>query len=148
MHRDQLPISALPAWSKLNDVTFLDIKVQDLGGSKGLGLVTQRSLSSKDTFDTPNLLIIPRHLILSAEAIKEHGKVDQHFRQLLDAVGGKVCLETPRPHSLWSDVANDNAVFARRFSFVLPDANHHWVAKPRPECGLVNGLDSVRKDAT
>jgi hypothetical protein len=148
MHRDQLPISALPAWSKLNDVTFLDIKVQDLGGSKGFGLVTERTLSSRDTFDTPNLLIIPRDLILSAEAIKEHGKVDQHFRQLLDAAGGKVRLETLRPRSFWSDLANGNVVFARRFSFVSPDANHHRVAKPRPECGLVNGLDGVRKDAT
>jgi len=90
MQREQLPIAALPAWSKLNDVNFLDIKVKDLGGSKGFGLVAERALSSEDTFDIPTLLIIPHDLILSAEAIEEHAKVDQHFRQLLDVAGGKV----------------------------------------------------------
>jgi hypothetical protein len=125
MRREQLPITALPAWSKLNDVTFLDTKVQDLGGSKGFGLVTERTLNSKDTFDIPTLLTIPHDLILSAEAIREHGKVDQHFRQLLDAAGGKVFSETPCSHSPWSDLANVNSVFERRLSFVPLDANHN-----------------------
>jgi hypothetical protein len=95
MYREKLPITALPAWSKLNDVNFLDSKVENLGGSKGFGLVTGRSLNSKDTFDIPTLLTVPRDLILSAEAVEEHAKADQHFRQLLDAAGGKVCLEIP-----------------------------------------------------
>jgi len=125
MRREQLPITALPAWSKLNDVTFLDTKVQDLGGSKGFGLVTERTLNSKDIFDIPTLLTIPHDLILSAEAIREHGKVDQHFRQLLDAAGGKVFSETPCSHSPWSDLANVNSVFERRLSFVPLDANHN-----------------------
>ena len=90
MRPDLLPITALPAWAKLNDVNFLDIKVQNLGDSKGYGLAADRRLSSEDTFDIPTLLIIPHDLVLSAEAIEEHGKVDQHFRQLLDVAGGKV----------------------------------------------------------
>jgi len=90
MHREQLPITALTTWSKLNDVNFLDIRVQDLGGSKGFGLVAERALSSKDTFDIPTLLIVPHDLILSAETVEEHAKVVQHFRQLLDVAGGKV----------------------------------------------------------
>jgi hypothetical protein len=148
MYREQLPITALPAWSKLNEVSFLDIKVQDLGGSKGFGLVTERNLSSKDTFDIPTLLIIPNDLILSAEAVKEHGKVDQHFRQLLDAAGGKVSLGAQMSHSIYRDIANGRAVFERRCSSVPLDANHHWVTKPGSECGLVNGLDGVCEDAT
>jgi len=90
MHKTQLPISALPAWCKLNDATFLDTSVQNLQG-RGFGIVTERTLSSEDTFDVPNLLLIPHDLILSAEAIEEHTKVDQHFHQLLDVAGGKVC---------------------------------------------------------
>ena len=90
MRRAELPITALPGWSKLNDVNFLDIKVEDLGDSKGLGLATERNLSSKDTFDIPTLLIIPHDLILSAEAIEEYSKIDQHFKQLLDVAGGKL----------------------------------------------------------
>ncbi|KAE9375663.1 SET domain-containing protein [Stipitochalara longipes BDJ] len=89
MHREKLPITALPAWSKLNDVNFLDSKVEDLGGSKGFGLVTERALNSKDIFDIPTLVTVPRELVLSAEAVEEHAKADQHFRQLLDATGGK-----------------------------------------------------------
>ncbi len=90
MHLEQLPITALAPWSKLNDVNFLDIKVQHLGSSKGFGLVTERALSSKNTFDIPTLLIVPHDLILSAEAVEEHAKVDHHFRQLLEVAGGKV----------------------------------------------------------
>jgi hypothetical protein len=89
MRRAQLPIEALPAWCKLNDVTFLDTTVKNLG-AKGFGLVTERTLSSKDVFDSPTLLLIPNDLVLSAEAVEEHGKVDHHFKQLIDAAGGKV----------------------------------------------------------
>jgi hypothetical protein len=91
MRQEQLSLAALPAWSKLNDVSFIDISVQDLSDSKGSGLVTSRALSSKDTYDIPTLLVIPYDLILSAEAIEEHAKVDQHFRELLEVAGGKVC---------------------------------------------------------
>jgi hypothetical protein len=91
MHPESLPITALPAWSKLNDVHFLDISVRCLDGSKGYGITTERPLSSQDTFDIPTLITIPHDLILSAEFIEEHAKVDQHFRQLLEIAGGKVC---------------------------------------------------------
>lgn len=90
MRRSQLPITALPAWSKLNDATFIDITVQDLGEAKGFGLATERALSSEETFDVPTLLIVPHELILSAKAIEEHAKVDHHFKQLLEAAGGTV----------------------------------------------------------
>ena len=114
MRRAQLPITALPAWSKLNDVSFLDISVQDLGGAKGFGLATEKVLSSKDTFDVPTLLSIPRDQILSAEGIEEHAKVDQHFKQLLEAAGGKVKWSSPRSGSLvflsWI-VADERKVF-------------------------------------
>jgi hypothetical protein len=90
MRRTQLPITALPAWSKLNDASFIDIGVHDLGQSTGFGLAAERALSSRDTFDVPTLLIVPHDLILSAEAVEEHAKVDRHFNQLLEAAGGKV----------------------------------------------------------
>jgi hypothetical protein len=89
MRRCQLPITALQAYSKLNDITFLDVAVEDLG-VRGFGLVAKRSLSSEDTFDTPTLLLVPHDLVLCGEAIEEHAKVDQNFRQLRDVAGGKV----------------------------------------------------------
>lgn len=90
MKRDKISINALPAWSKLNDVNFLDIAVQDLGVSKGYGLVTSRSLNSLETYDVPRLLEVPHDLILSAEGVEEWAKVDHHGKALLEAAGGKV----------------------------------------------------------
>jgi hypothetical protein len=89
MRRAELPITALPAWTKLNDVTFYDISVHDIEG-KGFGLVANRHLSSDDTFDMPVLLRIPKDLILSAEVVEEHAQVDKDFRELLAAAGGVV----------------------------------------------------------
>lgn len=92
MRREQLPITALPAWCKLNDVSFLDVSIQELG-TKGYGIAAEKALSSeKETFDIPALLLVPKDLILSREFIDEHAKVDQHFRQLLEATGGKVAI--------------------------------------------------------
>lgn len=89
MQIQHLPISALPAWSKLNAVDFLDIHVQDLGPSKGFGVVTSRALSSKATFDVPTLLVVPSELVLSKEAVEEWSKVDGHLKELLGVAGGK-----------------------------------------------------------
>jgi hypothetical protein len=95
MYREKIPVTSLLAWSKLNDVNFLDSKVADLGASKGFGLVTERALNSKDTFDIPTLLTVPGDLILSAETVEEHAKADRDFRQLLHAAGGKVVVQVP-----------------------------------------------------
>jgi hypothetical protein len=84
----QLPITALQAYAKLNDISFQGVGVRELG-EKGFGLVADRPLDAETT-SSPNLLHIPHELILSAEAIEEHAKFDQHFRQLLDAAGEKV----------------------------------------------------------
>jgi len=89
MQRDQLPISALPAWCQFNDVTFIDTTVQYLG-SKGFGLVTEKDLNSQSAADEQPLLLIPHELILSTETIREHAKADHHFGQLLEVAGGQV----------------------------------------------------------
>lgn len=89
MRRTELSISALPAWAKLNEALFYDIRVENIEG-RGLGLVAERSLTSEETFDVPILLRIPRDLVLSAETIVEHTRVDKHFRELLSAAGGAV----------------------------------------------------------
>lgn len=94
MRRTQLPISVLPAWSKLNDVVFYDISVEDIG-NKGIGLVAARPITSEDTFDIPTVMRVPKNLILSAEAVEVYAKTDNHFRELLSAAGGVVGSLTP-----------------------------------------------------
>ena len=145
MYRDHLPLTALPAWCKLNDVNFLDSKVEDLGESKGFGLITERSLNSKETFDIPTLLTIPRDLILSGEAVEEHAKADGAFRQLIEAAGGKVCLGDSSEMDV-RNVANWWLEFERRCDVVSFDASYDWVTRPWHECGLVYGLDGLCED--
>lgn len=90
MKREQLPISALPAYAKLNDISFRGVSVRDLG-EKGFGVAAEIPLTSGD--GGPSLLHIPHSLILCAETVEEHAKFDQHFRQLLDVAGGKVTVK-------------------------------------------------------
>lgn len=92
MFRTSLPLSALEAWSRLNDVTYLDCNTQEFLDARGMGLATLRKLSSEDTFERPTLLIIPHDLVLSVEAVEEAAKVDQHLKELLAAAGGKVWI--------------------------------------------------------
>lgn len=91
MHRETLPPSTLVAWAKLNDISFLDIHIQDLSEErKGLGLVTSRKLNSKETCERPTLLEVPGDLVLSAEGLEEWKKVDGRLREVLEKAGGKV----------------------------------------------------------
>ncbi len=90
MSRETLSIETLPAWSLLNDITFVDVKVADTY-EKGYGLVSQRHLSTKDdTYDIPTLLTVPHALVLNAEAVEQYAKEDKNFRLLLEAAGHKV----------------------------------------------------------
>ncbi|CAG8982601.1 hypothetical protein HYALB_00008093 [Hymenoscyphus albidus] len=90
MHRETLSPSTLPAWSKLNDISFFDIHIQDLTHEeKGLGLVATRKLNSKDTCERPTLMEIPGDLVLSAEGLEEWKRVDGRLREVLERWGGK-----------------------------------------------------------
>jgi hypothetical protein len=92
MHITALPTTALPAWCKLNNVSFHDVSIKELGSS-GNGIVTDRTLSSEqETFDIPALMMIANELILCRGFIEEHARVDSHFRELLTLAGGKVSL--------------------------------------------------------
>ncbi|KAL2142234.1 hypothetical protein VTI28DRAFT_1432 [Corynascus sepedonium] len=87
MHPPSLPIEGLPAWARLNDVSFHNVKVANLEG-KGYGVVSDTELSAMDeTTDTPALLVVPHNLVLNAAAVSEYAKEDKSFKQLLDAVG-------------------------------------------------------------
>jgi hypothetical protein len=99
MRRTTLPLSALEPWSRLNDVTYLDCQTRKLEDARGMGIVTLKKLSSQNISERPTLLIIPHDLVLSAEAVEEFAKVDQHLKELLTAAGGQV---QSRNHGYWS----------------------------------------------
>lgn len=89
MRRTELPISDLPAWALLNNVSFYDISLHSVGG-KGFGFIADRALSSDEALEIPELLRVPRDLILSAETIERHARVDEEFCSLLKVAGGVV----------------------------------------------------------
>ncbi|TAQ84687.1 hypothetical protein B7494_g6989 [Chlorociboria aeruginascens] len=118
MQKPHLPLSALPAWSKLNDVTFFDTCVRDTGRGKGFGLVTTKALNSRDTFDVPTLLVVPRDLVLSREGVEEFGKVDGGFRGLRERAGGKITIASGRQAGI--GVSNPWTEYVKMLPDVVP----------------------------
>ncbi|CAP72784.1 uncharacterized protein PODANS_2_2130 [Podospora anserina S mat+] len=97
-----LPIQDLPAWARLNDVSFDNVEVTTTV-DKGYGVVSQKDLAAPEgTVETPQLLAVPHDLILNSLAVEEHAKEDKEFKQLLEAVGHHTAdnnVATPRQRS-------------------------------------------------
>ncbi|GME48058.1 Set domain-containing protein [Neofusicoccum parvum] len=81
----KLPVAALKPWADLNDVTFNAITVGPLPGfeQRGSTVIAAEDLSAGNA---EPLMIIPRDLVLSQEAVRLHAKSDQHLREVLDAL--------------------------------------------------------------
>ncbi|KAI5923070.1 hypothetical protein F4810DRAFT_701337 [Camillea tinctor] len=87
MQRGHFPLSALPIWCILNDISFVDVEVADING-RGLGLIAERDLiNEEDNVEIPTLLTVPQDLVLSAEGVEEYARENKYFRQLLHAAG-------------------------------------------------------------
>lgn len=87
-----LPIQDLPAWARLNDVSFDNVEVTTTV-DKGYGVFSQKDLAAPEgTVETPQLLAVPHDLILNSLAVEEHAKEDKEFKQLLEAVGHHVTV--------------------------------------------------------
>lgn len=105
----RVPVSALRVWADLNDVTLNAISVGPLPGFelRGSTVIADGALSSGNA---EPLMIIPRDLVLSLEAVRMHAKSDQHLRELLDALAdfGRVrtCLFS-RSCSMTQPLARD-----------------------------------------
>lgn len=92
-----LPTDAFPAWAHLNDVRFRKVTLHEVGSGRGYGLIAETDLGADDARsngddDAAALLSIPMDLVLSAQAVDDYAKVDQKFRQLLEAAGKEVSV--------------------------------------------------------
>lgn len=92
MRPSHLPISSLLAFAKFNDIIFENIAVERNEEYGGYGLAATTILDSIEEDSCPTLLKVPKDLILCAETIAEHSKVDKHFRELLEVAGCKVIM--------------------------------------------------------
>lgn len=91
MHRERLPLHALPAWMKFHDAFFAHVEIQDMQ-EKGHGLAATDTTAA---IGLSSLVTVPRDLVLNTEAVEEYAKEDSNFRTLLDACGRKVSQELP-----------------------------------------------------
>ncbi|KFY43202.1 hypothetical protein V495_04096 [Pseudogymnoascus sp. VKM F-4514 (FW-929)] len=90
MRPPALPVSSLRTWAKFNGISFKDISVEKNKEYGGYGVISTTTLpdSAGDEGSNLTVLNVPNDLILSAETIAEHAKIDKHFGQVLEAVGG------------------------------------------------------------
>lgn len=100
MKRQLLPIEALPAWIKLNGISFRDVEVKrmvtDDGIDKGAAVLTTCAKESKEGSSEPEILMaVPRDLVLSLDLVHTCAKSDRYLREVLEAMGefGKVSIE-------------------------------------------------------
>ncbi|PQE25604.1 set domain-containing protein [Rutstroemia sp. NJR-2017a BBW] len=77
-----LPLTSLPAWCKLNGVSFLDTTISSLPSGRGNGIVSTKALNSLDTYDIPTLLEVGKDVVLDGDLLLEMQRVDKGFRDL------------------------------------------------------------------
>lgn len=88
MRRQTLPITALPAWAKLSGIDFKGVGIQHLtdhGIDKGSAIVAKQDIGGEE--EEQQLMIVPKDMILSLEAVERYAKSDQHLREVVEAVG-------------------------------------------------------------
>lgn len=83
MHSESLPISALSAWIKLNNIVLNGVTVSNIQDEKGLGVISYDG----NLDDGTPLMIVPHGMILSLENVWVFAKSDQHLREVLEAAG-------------------------------------------------------------
>lgn len=108
MKRQFLPIGALSAWAKLNDVGFHGVEVKQIqtddGVDKGSAVVATETREPKDTVSSPEeiealtLMKIPSDLVLSLERVETYAKSDRYLREVLDSIGGFGMVSAEKSH--------------------------------------------------
>lgn len=118
-----LPVTSLRTWAKFNGISFENISVEKNKEYGGYGVISTTTIpdSALDQGDSTTVLNVPKDLILSAETISEHAKVDKHFRQVLEAVGGNVCAPLFDHVEV---ITNSNTVVTWGCNALLADASY------------------------
>lgn len=115
-----LPVTSLRIWAKFNGISFENISVEKNKEYGGYGIISTTTIPLDQGGNT-TVLNVPKDLILSAETIAEHAKVDKHFGQVLEAVGGNVCV---RLIDHVERITNSNTVVTWGCNALLADASY------------------------
>ncbi|KIW03443.1 uncharacterized protein PV09_05213 [Verruconis gallopava] len=108
------PSSELENWAVLNGGSFNGVKCAVAGGDRGSGLLAIRDLKGGD--EGP-LLVVPRDLVISKEAVEVAAKSDKDLRELLEALGEFV--QTTRGAVLTFLLYTATVTAARRSNYQL-----------------------------
>jgi hypothetical protein len=132
MRPPALPLSYLPSWAKFNDISFEDISVERNTDYGGYGVVTTTTVfdSAGNEDSCLSLLKVPKDLILSAESIAEHSKVDKHYKQILELVGGNVFM---LPINHVEHITDSNTVITWRCNVISADASYKSFIRSREQ---------------
>lgn len=130
MRLPALPLSYLRTWAKFNDIGFENISVEKNKEYGGYGIISTTTIpaSARDQEGGQTVLNVPKDLILSAETIAEHAKVDKHFGQILEAVGGSVRM---RLIDHVEQITNSNTDVTWGCNAILVDASYKSFIRPK-----------------
>ncbi|KAL1885435.1 hypothetical protein Plec18167_000929 [Paecilomyces lecythidis] len=95
MKREYLPIEALPAWARLNGISFNGIAFERFrsedGTDKGSGVVATEEKYNGDPESEESkpefLITVPSDMVLSLGLVQNYAKSDRYLREVLEAVG-------------------------------------------------------------
>lgn len=83
MDAENLPISTISVWAKLNNVIFNGVRVSPTSDGKGLGLFACTHASNM----SESLITVPKDLVLCLENVWVFAKSDRYLREVLESVG-------------------------------------------------------------
>lgn len=84
MKRNRLPSSAISLWAQMNGIKLEGVAIEhreDGPSGKGYTVVAKRDI----TYTKTPLMIVPKDLVLSVEAVHDEAKYDKDLRELLEA---------------------------------------------------------------
>lgn len=102
-----LDVDGVKKWATAGGIGFSNASPSLIPG-RGIGLVADRDLSTKDHGQPWEVLTVAEDLVLSVEAVKRHAQFDQDFRDVFESLGdfGRVGRRLS-PHFPLRAFAND-----------------------------------------
>lgn len=79
-------VDAATTWAKASGIKFANASPKVIPG-RGVGLVADRCLSTREHGKPWEILTVSEDLVLSIEAVKKHALYDKDFKELFDSLG-------------------------------------------------------------
>ncbi|KAF2171196.1 hypothetical protein M409DRAFT_63568 [Zasmidium cellare ATCC 36951] len=81
-----LDVDSVRTWATTSGIGFSNASPKAIP-ERGIGLLTDRSLSTRERGNPWEVLTVTEDLVLSVEAVKKHALFDKDFREVFDSLG-------------------------------------------------------------